>query len=814
MQSSVLKNSYNYGSVTGTGNGTKYIGGIVGRNAAGYTGAITTGTISNSYCTTGTTYSYYYYSSSYKTSTTGRTAAATLKTYTVTLGNAFAYDVYGKNSGYPVLAWENETPVMELNKNQEYIKIGQSLQLNVVEKDEITELIGTNYSNSNFKWTSTNEDVATVNENGIVTGISDGYTTIYAYHETTGMYAMAVINVAKDFANPQIETGKGFTTILKSNGTVWTIGNNASGQLGNGSTDNSKVPVQVKIDEDTNLENIVKIASGTDHVIALANDGKVYAWGSNGYGQLGQNNTESSNYAKIVLGTDGVSYLNNIVDISASAWGTVVLDKNGNVYVWGHGTYGEMGNNTTTSSNLPIKSSIENVIQVSIGQGQVAALTSDGVVWSWGYNYNGEIGINCTQNTSYPMKVALKVTEVSVGAYHAEIKKVDNTIYSVGCYSNGRLGTSSTANQKTYVKATLPNSVTENNKVKYLKAGRLNTSILLQDGTVWSTGNGTSGELGNGTTTTSTSFVQGSTNSGILENVLILGKNNGDSTGSATTGYGLNTAVITKDGDIYTTGDNSYGQIGDNTETSKSYYTRMGFVYLDYEDKTVEVDNNGYQIDLNKLKYIESAINAYNDQNLILGELKYTSLNEAIAKVDSNGKITPVDGTSGITKVKIEDITNNFETYITIIVNKLENTDTITYIYSTEDLVEFRNSVNAGNTYAGKTVYLMADIDLSTICSETLGSWQPIGNSSTYFAGTFDGNYHTISNLYMNTNKYRYAGLFYINKSTSIIQNLMVEDVNIYNYYNTTHSYTGGIISVNYGTILNCANISGSIKSS
>ena len=77
---------------------------------------------------------------------------------------------------------------------------------------------------------------------------------------------------------------------------------------------------------------------------------------------------------------------------------------------------------------------------------------------------------------------------------------------------------------------------------------------------------------------------------------------------------------------------------------------------------------------------------------------------------------------------------------------KLENTDTITYIYNVADLVAFRNNVNAGNNYVGKTVNLMVDIDLSSVCSSSKGSWVPIGS----FSGTFDGNNHIIDNLYIN----------------------------------------------------------------
>lgn len=814
---------YNTGAVKAT---YRYAGGILGIIAYRQTGKKTisycynTGTVSSSenagsivanaskYVTLNRCYytssnaSYVGTASGYGTPTVSnvaKVASATLQTYTTVMGENYAYDVYNQNNGYPVLAWQNETPVMSLNRNQEYIKVGETLKLNVVETDEITEKIGTNYANSNFTWTSTNEDVATVDSNGIVTGVSDGYTTVYAYHEASGLYAMAVINVAKDFTNPQIETGNGFTAILKSDGTVWTIGNNSNGQLGNGTNDNSNIPVQVKIDEDTNLSNIIKISVGTDHVLALSKDGKVYAWGLNTYGQLGQNNTTSTNYAKVVFGGDGASYLSNIVDISAGAYGSIALEKNGNVYVWGNGTYGEMGNKTTTSSNLPIKTTVEHGIQVSIGGGDVGVLTSEGVVWSWGRNTHGQHGINCSTNTTYPMKTALNVTELSKGGYHTTVKKIDGTVYSVGCNSYGRIATTSTGNTTKYAKTTLPSTVTETNKVKYIKAGIINTTIQLTDGTVWETGFNLQGELGNGSKTTATSFVQGLTKDGAMENVLVVGRNTGNISGTTTTGYGLNTAVITENGDIYTTGDNSYGQIGDNTTTSVSYYTRMGFAYLDYEDKTVEIDEKGYQIDLDKLKYIYSSINAYNNEQIYtLGDIKYTSLDETIAIVNENGKITAKDGVSGITKIKIEDVTNGYEIYITAIVNKLENTNTVTYIYSAEDMANFRNSVNAGNTYAGKTVYVMADIDMSTVCSEKIGSWKPIGNETNKFEGTFDGNYHKINNFYINSSS-KYQGLFGIN--SGIIQNLIMNSGSI-----KGGTFTGAIAGYNTGTINSCGN--------
>ena len=125
-----VTNCYNIGTVSGRANVNVFLGGIIGNSgeSINYLG----GTISNSYCTTSSCgISYYYYSGGMKTSTTGRVAPETLQTYTVYLSSAYAYDVYNKNEGYPVLAWQNETQVIELNQKQAYIKTGENLQLEI-----------------------------------------------------------------------------------------------------------------------------------------------------------------------------------------------------------------------------------------------------------------------------------------------------------------------------------------------------------------------------------------------------------------------------------------------------------------------------------------------------------------------------------------------------------------------------------------------------------------------------------------------------------------------------------------------------------
>lgn len=144
--------------------------------------------------------------------------------------------------------------------------------------------------------------------------------------------------------------------------------------------------------------------------------------------------------------------------------------------------------------------------------------------------------------------------------------------------------------------------------------------------------------------------------------------------------------------------------------------------------------------------------------------------------------------------------------------DRLQNTENTTYIYDEQDLVELRDKVNAGDNLAGKTIYLMSDIDLSTICSAEIGSWVPISHTIE-FAGNFNGNYHVINGLYINSGSYTCEGLFGKISTQGKVENLILEDVNITNTYNTTNTdiYTGALVGYNKGTVKNIGVQNGSV---
>ena len=140
-------------------------------------------------------------------------------------------------------------------------------------------------------------------------------------------------------------------------------------------------------------------------------------------------------------------------------------------------------------------------------------------------------------------------------------------------------------------------------------------------------------------------------------------------------------------------------------------------------------------------------------------------------------------------------------------------------VSSTQDLCRFRDYVNQGDDFAGVTVTQTTDLDLSSVCGANIGSFTPIGDSSALrFGGTYDGNYHKITNLYIDINETQngtqYVGMFKITKNTAIIQNILMDNVYVNSSYSSSNSdmFVGGIVGNNKGIIRNCGIDSGTVR--
>jgi alpha-tubulin suppressor-like RCC1 family protein len=150
-----------------------------------------------------------------------------------------------------------------------------------------------------------------------------------------------------------IAGGAGQSLAIDSTGAAWAWGNNFEGQLGDGTNANSTVPVRV---DDTHLTSVVAIAAGLGHTLAIDSDGKAWAWGRNAFGQLGNGSTTNSPVPVPVTMT-GISH--GVSDIGAGIEHSVAIEDLSDLgswtpWAWGVGGLGQLGTGGTGSSAVPV----------------------------------------------------------------------------------------------------------------------------------------------------------------------------------------------------------------------------------------------------------------------------------------------------------------------------------------------------------------------------------------------------------------------------------------------------------------------------
>ncbi len=297
-------------------------------------------------------------------------------------------------------------------------------------------------------------------------------------------------------------------------------GDNTYGQLGTSSGSNRLPSLVSNVPGTFTNSSISGVAAGASHSLALQN-GAVFSWGNDTQGQLGNNSTAQRNVPGNVSSANG--FINSgVTAVAAGAYHSLAL-QNGVIYAWGDDTYGELGNNSTAQSNVPVKVSSplgifsnSSVTAVAAGQSHSLAL-QNGNVYTWGDNSYGQLGNNSTAQRNVPGNVSSAngfinsgVTAVAAGAYHS-LALQNGVIYAWGDDTYGELGNNSTAQSNVPVKVsdfttTLvsggPRSIFINTGVTAVAAG-LSHSLALQNGNVFAWGDNTYGQLGNNSTSSS-----------------------------------------------------------------------------------------------------------------------------------------------------------------------------------------------------------------------------------------------------------------------------------------------------------------------
>ena len=276
--------------------------------------------------------------------------------------------------------------------------------------------------------------------------------------------------------------GFGYVCAVALDGRVYCWGSNSNGKIGSGNTSSALVPSAVKISGALVGKVIKQIepSSAGNHSCVIASDDKAYCWGHNGFGQLGNNNTVNS-LTPVAVDTAGVLASKTIKQIASGGISSCVIASDDKAYCWGSNNFGQLGNGNLKNSSTPTPVSTTGVLagktikQITAGTEFTCAIASDDKAYCWGSNSSGQLGNNSTINSGVPVAVNTSgvlagktIKQISAGSSHTCAIASDDKAYCWGSNSSGELGNNSTINSgvPTHVYAPKENTTIPANTMK------------------------------------------------------------------------------------------------------------------------------------------------------------------------------------------------------------------------------------------------------------------------------------------------------------------------------------------------------------
>lgn len=276
-----------------------------------------------------------------------------------------------------------------------------------------------------------------------------------------------------------VSAGERYLVALANDGTVWTWGDDAVGQLGDGTTNGRNVPAPVP-----NLADIVSVKAGGSHVLALRADGTLMTWGGNYYGQLGTGDTTPS------ATFTAIPNLEDVQRIAASYGKSAALTTDGTVWTWGYERYDGRDIFNTSPAAVP---DLLDVVDIAAGYEHMVALKSDGTVWSWGSNYANQIANGNPwwkyQDVPFHVPNLPPIVKVASSYDHTLAIASDGTVWAWGYNFDGQLGNGTSDPQQT------PVQVSGLTDVIAIATAYTYSLAMKSDGTVWAWGDGAVGTL-------------------------------------------------------------------------------------------------------------------------------------------------------------------------------------------------------------------------------------------------------------------------------------------------------------------------------
>ena len=323
-----------------------------------------------------------------------------------------------------------------------------------------------------------------------------------------------------------IASSSGHALAIASDGSLWAWGLNFNGQLGNGTREESLLPIQIGTDTDwvsvaassgtsvalradgtlwrwggywqerygririgTNHQtspvqmgtdtNWASIYAGHGHIVGIRDDGSLWAWGYNQFGQLGDGTTENR-ATPVQVGTD-----TDWVSVVATTRRTMAIREDGSLWEWGR----DIGFSHELSEyhTIPVQVGTDtDWSSISLGRSSVVAIKTDGSLWAWGINELGQVGDGTTEHRPYPVQVGVDTDweTVATGGRNTFAIRTDGTLWGWGSNQFGDLGDGTTESRL------YPVQIGVDTDWQHVIASTRRPIAIRTDGSVWSWGQG------------------------------------------------------------------------------------------------------------------------------------------------------------------------------------------------------------------------------------------------------------------------------------------------------------------------------------
>lgn len=352
-----------------------------------------------------------------------------------------------------------------------------------------------------------------------------GITTSLSQNDNHPISPLLISQTPTDIAS--IVFNQNHSALLTKSGKVYTWGDDRFGQLGRGALNRSNCAsgnnnCRLDMAEVAGLSNVVSIASGYRHHLALDADGKVYAFGQNSNGQLGVTNTTTSD-VPVQVNFSASSTMGKVIQVAAAANSSYALDDKGQVWAWGQNQYGNLGQGNVCVAtagcqdvnNTPILVKFPagvNITEIAAGKDHVLAMTDQGKVYAWGLNASSQVGFNGEGYKDSDRAWAQYVTTPILLPWFDN--RVAKHVYANGntsyvmlndrkVYAWGTFGETDATGKTIYVNLNEPtDKLPALTNVTDMSVGALHQIAQRQDGGLYTWGWSFEGSLGGGATTT------------------------------------------------------------------------------------------------------------------------------------------------------------------------------------------------------------------------------------------------------------------------------------------------------------------------